>query len=152
MAALVLTALSISPVFKDVDQSKLKHRDYLIHCVFQTGSRSQVSLPFNTRRCSHNVDIPYQRSNSSKFYSNFSSNDMFLLYPFQWKRLASVFRQRRTLVPKWHRFQAREIRRSIPLSPLTQMIQTFSSMAPLHPLMRGLEWISRGRTTLGRGR
>ena len=30
MAALVLTALSISPVFKDVDQSKLiKHREII---------------------------------------------------------------------------------------------------------------------------
>lgn len=27
MAALVLTALSISPVFKDADQSKLKYRN-----------------------------------------------------------------------------------------------------------------------------
>ena len=27
MAALVLTALSISPVFKDMDQSKLKYRN-----------------------------------------------------------------------------------------------------------------------------
>lgn len=64
MAALVLTALSISPVFKDADQSKLKYRDPITKIIVssrQTRAHKLVIiyLPFNTRRCSRNVNIPY---------------------------------------------------------------------------------------------
>ena len=57
MAALVLTALSISPVLKDVDHSKGEKlfQDYAIHGVFvfsliqHARSSFAIYLPFNTR-------------------------------------------------------------------------------------------------------
>lgn len=154
MAALVLTALSISPVLKDADQSKGQKlfQNYAIHGVFvfsliqHARSSFAIYLPVNTRGALRMRWIFIIRAAiwlTSAWSVHFQNNVIYGVFfiIFQLKMGVLPFPQHRTPAPKWHSTQAQQLHRFILILQRTPTILSFSSMAHPHHLTRKSERI-----------